>query len=52
MSNFGFNSDLLISILLVAGSFLLALILELIGDFVFKAGKIKMQPFYTGLLIT
>ena len=41
MSNFGFNSDLLISILLVAGSFLLALILELIGDFVFKAGKNK-----------
>ena len=41
MSNFGFNSDLIISLLLVAGSFILALILELIGDFVFKAGRNK-----------
>ncbi len=41
MSDFGFNSDLIFSIFLVAGSFLLALILELIGDFVFKAGKNK-----------
>ena len=41
MSDFGFNSDLIISLFLVAGSFLLALILELIGDFVFKAGKNK-----------
>ena len=41
MLDFGFNSDLIISLFLVAGSFLLALILELIGDFVFKAGKNK-----------
>tara|TARA_B100000949_G_scaffold149592_1_gene131429 strand:+ start:28 stop:1101 length:1074 start_codon:yes stop_codon:yes gene_type:complete len=41
MSNFGFNSDLIISLLLVVGSFVLALTLELVGDFVFKAGKNK-----------
>jgi len=41
MLDFGFNSDLIISLFLVTGSFLLALILELIGDFVFKAGKNK-----------
>ena len=41
MSNFGFNSDLILSLLLVVGSFVLALILELVGDFVFKAGKNK-----------
>ena len=41
MSSFGFNSDLIFSISLVAGSLFLALVLELIGDFVFKSGKNK-----------
>ena len=41
MSSFGFNSDLIFSISLVAGSLVLALVLELIGDFVFKSGKNK-----------